>query len=486
MSVPLHPGPIIACSTGIQFNCAIALIRLSGFDSIEGLRAFTTLSAPIEPLRAYPTKVINPKTQEILDHIVMTYFEGPRSYTGEHILELSVHGNALNVQRIIKVFCDEAGFFMAYPGEFTYRALVNKKLSLPEVEGLDLLLNASSEFALKQSMEILGGEVNRAFLKLKETFTAFRASVELFIDFSEDVGEEEAMDHMEKSFQQCLAVVKKLTLRVGHGEGLFSPCVSLVGRPNSGKSTLFNALLGERRSIVSEQEGTTRDYVSEFINYRGVRYRLTDTAGLREVSRDLLEREGMERVSGVLKKSFFKILIFNPHYRGKETPIEALEETEFDLLIVTHTDKGAEGVAPRGVGRELSAKKVLWTGLSQGMVKVFAPIEPYRGQLVAPMGAEEPFDFSKRPFGGEILGDVHQKFEEMASKNPFLVQRHSILIEQIHHDLESLGNLLRSQRDVGILSSEISIVGHKIHELVGLVSPEEVLSSLFSNFCIGK
>jgi tRNA modification GTPase len=150
--------PIIACSTSSHANAAIAVIRISGFKDLEAFRKFFTHSGPIEPRKVYYTSVV--LQGQVLDDICLTYFQGPKSYNGENILELSVHGNTLNVERILDLFVSYAGCRVAQPGEFTYRALKNKKLTLSQVEGLDLFLNANSGYALDQGLSLLSGNLS--------------------------------------------------------------------------------------------------------------------------------------------------------------------------------------------------------------------------------------------------------------------------------------------------------------------------------------
>ncbi len=483
MNFIYNTRPIIACSTGIQSCCALAIIRLSGFENIETLKRFFLCSGPIEPNYAYVTKVINPTDNEILDQIIMTYFKSPKSYTGENLLELSVHGNPLNIERIIKLFCDTGLFSLAHPGEFTYRALVNKKLTLSQVEGLDLLLNASSEFALTQGLQGLSGEIGKNFLFLREKFIEFRASFEIFIDFSEDVGEKEAKSQMIQAFRAALETSKVLALRCGHQDGLQTPKICLVGPSNSGKSTLFNAILGEKRSIVSEKEGTTRDYVSETLFYKGVFYKFLDTAGFRSQTSEAVEREGINRAKSMLKESFFKILVINPIEKIHIPEEKFLKNFHFNMLILTHADKKPHNDFLKNHMNSWNIKSSLRSGFDPRVgIKIFGPIEPFE------------FNDKGRELNGSIgpdirdfmLESIHGKFTMLASKNPFLVKRQRLLIEKIHRNLLNLEQKLYSLKDVGILSSEIRIVENTISELVGMISPNEVIDSVFSNFCIGK
>lgn len=326
--------PIIACSTCNHANAALAVIRMSGFKDFSQLVPFFTHSGPIEPRRVYFTKLV--LQGQLVDEVCLTYFAGPKSFNGENILELSIHGNTLNTERIIDLFIKHAGFRLAHPGEFTYRAMKNKKLSLSQVEGLDLFLNANSGFALDQGLSLLSGNLHEIYLELWDLYLKHKSSLELSIDFAEDVGEEAAREHYLVSLENFRKKFQTLVKRVEHQDtNLIQPEIVIAGLPNAGKSSLFNFILSDDRAIVSSVAGTTRDYISEFVLIEGVKYRLVDTAGMREAS-DQIEAEGVKRAKEKLKNSFFKILLINPLEMHGE--IDHLLEENFDLIYFTHAD----------------------------------------------------------------------------------------------------------------------------------------------------
>lgn len=248
---------------------------------------------------------MDPDTEELVDQVVCSYFKGPNSFNGENILELSVHGNRIHVNKIIKLFVRNNIFRMAGTGEFTYRALRNNKLSLPQVEGLDLLLNASSDYSADQGLQLLCGDLNSHFLSLRSKYLDMRSHFELNMDFSEDVGEKEADFNFKQSFEALKLEIDFLYKRVGANTNfVLGPEIVLYGKVNAGKSSLFNLLLSEERSIVSSTKGTTRDYVSERLTFKDIEFKILDTAGLRKTSNQV-EREGIRRGMEKVEKSFF-------------------------------------------------------------------------------------------------------------------------------------------------------------------------------------
>lgn len=450
-------GPIIACSTCTLAHAAMAVIRISGFKSLSQFAPFfkKDLTGPIEPRRVYYTKLV--LQGQIIDDLCFTYFEGPRSYNGENILELTVHGNTLNIERIIELFVKEAGCQLAAPGEFTYRALKNKKLSLSQVEGLDLFLNANSGYALDQGLSLLSGNLQDAYQELYDLFIKHKSSLELSIDFAEDIGEEAAKHHFEHSLEAFAKKFQALVKRVQPMDhNLIQPEIVLAGLPNSGKSSLFNFLLSEERAIVSSVAGTTRDYLTETILIEGVKYKLIDTAGIRE-SEDLIEAEGIKRTKKKLRDSFYSILLINP-FEIVEGFAELLNNP-FDLILFTHKD--VDGFA--------EAKDEL--------VKKF----PQLGSI----GAIDLLTLSPE-WEKAVVQLINKKYLLEISSKPILLDRHKHLILQASQVLSSYQALSRSETDVAILSQELNAMGHCISELIGIVSPDQILNSIFSNFCIGK
>jgi tRNA modification GTPase len=448
--------PIIACSTSTLANAALGVIRISGFKEVDLFNRFLSLSAgPIEPRRVYFTKLVHESS--VIDEICLTFFPGPRSYTGENTLELSVHGNLLNIERILQLFIKEAGCRLAAPGEFTFRALKNKKLTLTQVEGLDLFLNANSNFALNQGMSLLNGSLHILYQELHQAFLEHKASLELRIDFAEDVGEAAALAQFDGSLANLSRKLDGLVKRVEvQSLNLLEPEISVIGLPNAGKSTLFNFLLAQDRSIVSPVAGTTRDYVSEHILFNGVRFRLTDTAGIRSAL-DEVEAEGIRRSFKKFSESFFSVLLINPLDVSPE--LESLLANEFDLVVFTHADQ--EGFDHRK--------------------NEFVNRWPQFGSIGA-------YDLTSNPRDLEevIKHLVSKKYLDITSKHPLLLDRHKQQLLKAQNQLAAYENSIAYEDDVAILSSELNAVGHCFSELMGIISPEQLLNSIFNNFCIGK
>jgi len=334
---PIEPSnTIIACSSGNDTNTAISIIRLSGSFTINNFSdLFEIDSKKIKPRQIYRSNLVF--NNEVIDDIMFSYFENPNSYTGENLLELYCHGNRLNVERIINLFVDNFNFIShSKPGEFTLRALKNKKLTLSQVEGLDLLLNAQHSYAFSHGLSLLNGDLSDQYKELYNKFLDLRVKLELLMDFSDDIGEKEGADLFKESFGNFSDFVHNLTTRArNNSEELISPKVVLFGPVNSGKSTFYNQLLGIDRSIVSNEEGTTRDYISETFNAGDLICQLIDTAGIRDADNSV-EIEGIKRSLSLARGAFYKILITDVNKYKKY--FSKLKEIKPDLVVITHLD----------------------------------------------------------------------------------------------------------------------------------------------------
>ena len=441
--------------------------------------------------------------------MVFSFYPAPNSYNGENILEISVHGNQINIQNIIKAFISSGVVRHAKEGEFSYRALKNKKLSLTQVEGLDLLLNANSNYMLEQGLDILQGDLHTKYQEIHDSFLKLKSSVEIGIDFSEDVGDENCERLLKESLSLFSKQIKALYKRIqGDMSELSSPSIGLVGQTNAGKSSLFNLLLDTDRSIVSNIAGTTRDYVSEFLKLEGNNFRLIDTAGIRETA-DEIEKIGIERAIGINSKSFFKILVVNP-IQTSPSDYEKIAEISFDLVVFSHRDQVSKKQilplleylpnAKRAVFTDLSADDVTYEllgsigpNLKNGPMgaEKSGSIEPAR--IPGPMGAKEfgPIEPDEsigpiEPLEEYVQNLVLRKFNRLTKDKPLLISRHRQLVNDIYLEFERFNQVTRDIDDIAIISSEINILGNKISELVGVLSPDDVLNNIFSNFCIGK
>ncbi len=447
--------PIIACSTGLSSNSAIAIIRISGFDSLASVDKFFSIkSDKIKPRFAHYCSILD--GEEKVDDIVLLYFKAPHSYNGENILELNVHGNLINIQKIMDLFINNSNIRMSLPGEFSFRALKNSKLSVSEVEGLELMLNASTNFTLTQGKSLLSGDLRDSYLELQNNFISHKAAIELSIDFLDDVGEEKSSEQVNSTLGNLNTSILKLYKKTQNSiNGLLNPKIVIAGIPNSGKSTFFNSILGKRRAIVSEIQGTTRDYITEKIFIKNNIYELIDTAGIRETE-ELIEKEGIKESLKQIDDSLYSILLINPFL---DSPYyNNLDFSRFDKILFSHKDQ---------------------TGFNSKVSEFCSKFKILKASEIN-SGSIEPDELTG------IYDDISSKFNSLVANEPILLERHSQIIRNLESKISIYSELVKSEGDIAIVSSELNIIGQEIQELIGIVSPDDVLHNVFNNFCIGK
>jgi len=505
MNLLTSDGPIIACSSGNNSNTAITLIRLSGFNDITDILSAFSLTKFI-PRKAHFCNII--QDDKILDEVIAIFFKAPHSYTGENVLELNVHGNRLNVERIISFFVDKFNFSYANPGEFTYRALKKGKLNLSQVEGLDLLLNANSNFILEQGFSLMSGSLQKDYLALQKSYLKHRSAIELSIDFLDDVGEEASNNSLNDSLQEMVTVIKNLYMKINRSShDLNKPDIVIFGDPNSGKSSVFNNLLSDERSIITDIKGTTRDFISEDYRINDVFFTLIDTAGIRETN-DIVERKGVDRSIDKANTAFYKILAINLFDYDKENLLKYFKYNP-DLIIFTHSDLYSQNdlidfnnnfgpIEPARSGPIEPVKSGPIEPVKSGPIEPAksGPIEPARSGSIEPAksGPIEPalsyISINNNNFSDidrSLLNElIVNKYNLLSLNSPISLDRHKAIIYELNNMVVEYSKLLKLESDISIVSSELSTIGNCISELIGIVSADDVLHNIFENFCIGK
>ncbi len=459
--------PIIALSSSTLSNSAIAVIRISGFVELPSFqKVFKKNLTLVKPRHAYFTEIIDADSTSMVDEVTFVYFAAPASYNGENILEISCHGNQIIIQNIINLFINNFDIRLAFAGEFTYRAMVNNKLSLTQVEGLDLLLNANSPQILQAGQSSFKGKLHESFLELHNLLIQLKSSIDIALDFSEDIGDDLSRQIFLDSFTNFFHASELLFERTrNNNSALLNPSIVLSGQPNAGKSTLFNYLLTQERSIVSNIPGTTRDYVSESISIEQVLFRLIDTAGLRETT-DKIEQVGIEHTKKQLSDSFFSLKVI--HYCEFTN---TFDPSKYDLVIVTNMDK-----CLCSSSFSFDIPNVLYLNLC-------GPMGPV---LYGPMG---PVDESG-PIGPSLKTEIYKiildKYKSYFINEPIIIDRQRFVIASLYNYLDEFKDDITICDDHGILSHHINKISLLCEELIGIITPDEILSSIFTNFCIGK
>lgn len=408
---------------------------------------------------AHQNLPLTPHPSPPIDEAIASVFRNPKSYTGEDVVEFSCHGSPYILQRVLEA-CTIAGARAAQPGEFTQRAFLAGKLDLAQAEAVADLIASGSEAAHHAAMHQLRGGFSSELNALREEFIGFAALIELELDFSEE--DVEFADRAQLS--DLLRRINKTTsglidsFRLGNvvKEGV---AVAIVGRPNAGKSTLLNALLGEERAIVSDIPGTTRDTIEEALTIRGIRFRIIDTAGIREASNDAIERIGISRSYANAEGAALVLHLLDLSAPSPEDPALTAwlrERGKSIIRVLNKTDLLAD------------ARRGLETDVHGGVF------------IAAKTGA-----------GVDALKDV---MYDAAVGGALLTEgtlvtnaRHHAALLRVHEEVEAVESGLASGLSGDLLSHHIRQALFHIGSITGEVQMDrDVLGAIFSRFCIGK
>ncbi len=441
----------------------IGVIRLSGVDALA--IANTLISSTehdLTPRNAHLVDLTDPETGEVLDSALVTYFRAPASFTGEDVMEISCHGSPVILREVIDV-CLAQGARIADPGEFSLRALANGRMNLTEAEAIRDLIGSQTAAAARQAVRQMRGEFSHELQPIKDRLLEVIVVLESALEFVEDDLPATQAERVRADMVDIVDSIRKMagTFKAGKliREGIR---VALVGRPNVGKSSLFNVLLGTERAIVTEIAGTTRDQLHERFTVNDIPISLIDTAGLRETA-DKVESIGVERSRKTMADADVVVVIVDASVDLAEEDIEIIESVKdvphlivankIDIAgpdAVTHMESRVQALTDSDV-IPISAK----TGES---------IEQLKLKLIAPFSPDETAS------AGFLVSDA----------------RHFDLLVRAAAEIDSSIDLLDSHA-----SEELTLIGlhnalRYIGQITGETTTEDMLTKIFSTFCIGK
>ncbi len=447
---------IVALATPLG-RSGIAVIRLSGSDSLKIVRkiVFDENFNP-KPRFAALQKIYDLETAEVLDEAIITYFQAPQSFTGEDVIEISCHGSPVVLRQIID-YCLKLDARMADAGEFSLRALANGQMNLSQAEAIRDLINAQTIAAARQSVRQLRGEFSNQLQPLKDDLLNTIVVLESSLEFVEDDLPDFQTENIKIKLQEIARNVGRMASTFQAGkllrEGLK---ITISGRPNVGKSSLFNALLGQDRAIVTEIAGTTRDHLHEKLVINNIPISLIDTAGLRETT-DLVESIGVERSKQVMADSDLVIVLLD----GSENL--TVEDNE----ILSQTTDLQHIIAINKIDLPAEIAQISKQNKSQ-IIRVSAKTGEGLGELQKAI--VEPFKPQDVEFSGFLVSDA----------------RHNDLLIRAKSEIENSLGLLDQK-----MSEEIVLIGlHNalrfLGQITGETTTEDMLTRIFSTFCIGK
>jgi len=436
---------------------ALSIVRLSGPQAISIVDGvFPSKELAIQASHTAHVGYIG-REGAWIDQVVCTLFKAPNSATGEDIVEISCHGGDVASDALIRLLVEE-GARMAGPGEFTLRSFMNGKVDLAQAEAIGELIHAQSRRAGRISLAHLKGRYSEELSRIREDLLQLVSLLELELDFSEEDVAFADRSRLESLLRAAADRLNVLTGSFRFGRALHDGVrVVIVGKPNAGKSTLMNALLGHDRVIVSETPGTTRDEVESHLEYQGIRFTFVDTAGRRETE-DSIEAEGVRRSRAA--------------EQGADLVLHLVDLTDPSAQDVVTLDSMADADTPRLV---VGNKADLVSGTLQAGTTLRISAEEMRSghTSVEPL-MERVFAMT---VGSDAVGEEHQVVTS---------QRQQEHIRAAQSAIARVGEVLASGGSGDMISSDVRLVIDEIGAITGEVTNEDILDRIFSQFCIGK
>ncbi|AEM68426.1 tRNA uridine-5-carboxymethylaminomethyl(34) synthesis GTPase MnmE [Mycoplasma putrefaciens] len=447
---------IVAPATNISTQ-AIALIRVSGD------QAFNVVNKLLKPEKQLATKkgIFLRKlyfNNELIDEVVLTCFVAPYSFTGENVVEIACHGGILNTNKIINIII-QSGARMALKGEFSQRSFINGKIDLIQAEGINNLIHAKNELALKIGVSNMSGANNKAIIQLKDNLLDIISRIQVSIDYPDyDDVEGSSVEDLTKLLEVINNQINKLLVRskiaFKNSEGIQT---AIVGQTNVGKSSILNTLINEDKAIVTDIPGTTRDIVEGQINLENVTLNLIDTAGIRKTD-DLVESLGIKKSKDLINQADLILFVVNKDNiddQNNQEIFELLNDKPY-ILIVNKADQLTE-----------QDKENL-------LVK-------YQNIV---------FTSAKNQDIDQLLFKINHMFtNEEIKKNDELILiglNQIALVEQIKNKLSTALDVIKSKMPIDIVNVDLYDAWNLLNQLIGIEYEDEIIDNIFRKYCLGK
>ena len=444
---------------------AIGIVRISGDLAISiASSIYQCGTKQLEEQKTHTIHyghIVDPKSGEVYDEVMVSILRAPKTFTREDIVEINCHGGIVAINRVLQLVL-RMGARLAEPGEFTKRAFLNGRIDLSQAEAVMDLIRAKTDKSMQLAMRQLDGQLSHLIQNLRQEILNTLAQVEVNIDYPEyDDVEEMTLQLLREKTQQVLQGIRALLNTASQGKILRDGLkTAIVGRPNVGKSSLLNVLLREEKAIVTDIAGTTRDTIEEYVNVRGVPLQLIDTAGIRETD-DVVEKIGVERSRKALKEADFVLLLLNQS--------ETLQEEDIRLL---ETTKGMKRII-------LFNKTDLPSKLSKEDIAPYANEEEI---VTTSMLNKEGIDQLEEKIAGYFFqGQMNERDATYLSNT-----RHIALLEKAEQALVEVQNGIEMEMPVDLIQIDFTRAWDLLGEITGDSVQDELLTQLFSQFCLGK
>lgn len=453
---------IVALSTPPGVS-AIGVVRLSGkgiYQILSGvLKTSSGKSIDLSEKATHSSTYcfFHETDGRLLDEVIVTLFKGKKSFTAEDLAEISFHGSPYILQRALSSLI-ENGARPANPGEFSYRAFLNGRIDLSRAEAVGDLIASQSRASHENAMKQLRGSFSGEIKNLRSSLIEFASLIELELDFSEEDVEFANRDHLQSLVDNIYQKIRTLEMSFEFGNAIKKGIpVAIVGKPNAGKSTLLNTLIGEERAIVSAIPGTTRDTLEDVLIIDGVEFRFIDTAGLRE-TQDEIESIGVERAYAKINSAEIIIYVFDSAITSRDALNQELSKIPKEKFII------------------LAGNKADKTDLNKNLV------ESLEEEIIL-ISARDNYNIDT------LKQRLLDFYKEKLSEFPDTIvtnARHASALKKAALSLHKVQQGLKTNITGDLLAADLRAALFHLGEITGEISSEDLLDSIFSKFCIGK
>lgn len=441
----------------------IAIIRISGKDALKSVaNIFQGKNGrDLDDIKSYTMRyghIIDRENSEIIDEVIVSFMKGPKSFTAEDAVEINCHGGVIATNRVLEEVIKQ-GVRLAEPGEFTKRAFLNGRIDLSQAEAVIDIIRAKTELSMKSALAQSEGRISREIKALRHKLLGIIAHIEATVDFPEDDLEETTSEITGSQLRSVLEEIDKLLSSADEGkilrEGLDTV---IVGKPNVGKSSLLNALLMEKRAIVTEVPGTTRDVIEEFISLDGVPVKIIDTAGIRDTE-DIVEKIGVEKSKEKINYADLIILMLDLSRELDSEDLEIINYIRDKKYIVLLNKSDLPNKLDKNMLKDLNFQYIM-------------EISAVTGE-----GIDKLKEAIKKLF---FNGEINSKDAVITNA------RHKQALIHARQNCRAAVEALKNTFAIDLASIDLRNAWMNLGEITGETLEEDIIDKIFSEFCIGK
>ncbi|MCM8711930.1 tRNA uridine-5-carboxymethylaminomethyl(34) synthesis GTPase MnmE [Clostridium sp. SYSU_GA19001] len=457
-----HFDTIAAVATSLG-EAGISIIRISGSNALKIVSSIFKgkNGRSLEDIKSYTMRygyILDMKKNEVIDEVIVSFMKGPKSFTAEDTVEINCHGGVVATNRVLEEVIT-SGARLAEPGEFTKRAFLNGRIDLSQAEAVIDIIRAKTELSMKSALAQSEGRISQEIKALRQKLLGIIAHIEATVDFPEEDLEETTSQITEMQLKSVLNKIENLITSASEGkiirEGLDTV---IVGKPNVGKSSLLNALLMEKRAIVTDIPGTTRDVIEEFISIDGVPVKIIDTAGIRETE-DVVEKIGVERSREKINMADLIILMLDSSRELDKEDLEIIDYIKDKKYVVLLNKSDLDNKINKEDIKALNSEYVMEVSAKTGQ------------------GLDKLKDAIKHLF---FRGEV-------TSKDTIITNtRHKEALIRAKESCNSALSALKNTFAIDLASIDIRNAWMSLGEITGETLEEDIIDKIFSEFCIGK